>query len=270
MDSRVMTDSFVMMDSIRVPLSDPRRFRSACFTHELLLLYLRSWLSVYTPRRGNVEHLIQDLRYAVRTLRKSPAFLVTAVLTLALGIGANVAIFTLVNAVLLQPLPFHQPDRLVRVFDDLSGAGARDVGISVPELEDLRERSGVFEQISAIFPVSTALSGGDRVERIEMLGTSPSYFELLGATAALGRVYGQADWVPGFVDGVVISDGLWKRQFGSDPHVIGRRIRVDEDGYTIIGVMPAEFRHPGKTLNGDVEFWAAAGFLANPFPSPPI
>jgi predicted permease len=189
---------------------------------------------------------------------------------LALGIGANVAIFTLVNTVLLQPLPFHEPERLVRVFDDLNGAEAKDVGMSVPELEDLRERAGVFDQISAIWPVSTALSGGDRVERIEMLGTSPTYFEALGTTAALGKVYGQADWRPGFLDGVVISDGLWKRQFGGDPHVIGRRVRVDEDGYTIIGVMPSEFRHPGQTLAGDVEIWAAAGFLAAPFPSPPV
>jgi hypothetical protein len=197
--------------------------------------------------------LMQDLRYAIRTLSKSPVFLTVAILTLALGIGANVAIFTLVNAVLLRPLPFREPDRLVRVFDDLSGAGAKDVGMSIPELEDLRERSGVFEQLSAIAPVSTALSEGDRVERIEMLGTNANYFELLGASAALGRVYGTPDWVPGFSDGVVISDGLWKRQFGGDPHVIGRRIRVDEDGYTIVGVMAPDFRHPGQTLNGDVE-----------------
>jgi len=134
-------------------------------------------------------NLIHDLRYAVRTLRKSPAFLAVTVLTLALGIGANIAIFSLVKAVLLQPLPFPQPDRLVRVFDDLNGAGAKDVGMSVPELEDLRERSEVFEQISAIWPVSTALTGGERAERIEMLGTSPSYFEMLGVKPALGTVY---------------------------------------------------------------------------------
>lgn len=214
--------------------------------------------------------LIQDLRYAWRVLSKSPV-LTFAVVTQALGIGANVAIFTLVNSVVLRPLPFREPDRLVRIFDDLGGRGANNVGISVPELEDLRDRSGVFEQVSAIFPVSTALSGGDRVERIELLGTYPSYFEMLGAKAALGRVYGQADWVPGFVDGVVISDGLWKREFGSDPHVIGRRIRVDEDGYTIIGVMPPDFRHPGETFAGeDVEMWAAAGFRGDPFPAVPI
>jgi putative ABC transport system permease protein len=217
-----------------------------------------------------MEGWTQDIRYAVRTLSRSPAFLTITVLTLALGIGANVAIFTLVNAVLLRPLPFREPDRLARVFDDLKGAGAKNVGKSVPELQDLRERSGVFDEISAIWPVSTALTGGDRAERIEMAGTSPSYFELLGAKAAIGRVYGQADWVPGFLDGVVISDGLWKRQFGGDPHVIGRRIRVDEDGYTIIGVMPPEFHHPGEALNGDVEIWAAAGFIAPPAPTPPV
>ena len=217
-----------------------------------------------------MENLLQDVRYAMRTLGKSPGFLAVAVLTLALGIGANVAIFTLVNTVLLQPLPFPEPSRLVRVFDDLSGAGAKDVGMSVPELYDLQKSASVFDQISAIFPVSTALSGGERAERIEMLGTTPNYFEVLGAKAALGRVYGQADWVPGFVDGVVISDGLWKREFGGDPRVIGRRIRVDEDGYTIIGVMPPDFRHPGQTVSGDVELWAATGFMANPFPSPPV
>ena len=217
-----------------------------------------------------MEILMQDVAYAIRTLRNSPAFLAIAVMTLALGIGANVAIFTLVNSVLLQPLPFREPDRLVNVFDDLNGAGTKDAGMSVPELYDLRERSGVFEELSFVFPVSTALTGGDRAERIEMLGTSPSYFEVLGAKAALGRVYGQAEWLPGFLDGVVISDGLWKRQFGGDPHVVGRRIRVDEDGYTIIGVMPPQFRHPGRTLNGDVELWAASGVIASPFPAPPI
>src|SRR5438128_1173083 len=131
-----------------------------------------------------MESLLQDLRYAVRTLARTPGFFAVAILTLALGIGANVAIFTLVNAVLLQPLPFPQPDRLVRIFDDLNGTGAKDAGLSVPELEDLRARSDIFEQISAIWPVSTALSGGERAERIEMLGTSPGYFEMLQANAA--------------------------------------------------------------------------------------
>jgi len=214
-----------------------------------------------------MENLIADLRYAARTLVKTPAFLLISVLTLALGIGGNIAIFTLVQAVLLQPLPFPQPERLVRIFDNR--AGARNVGMSVPEFEDLRQHSDIFEQISVIFPAPTALTGGERVERVELLGTSPSYFDMLRAKPALGRAYTQADWVPGVVDGVVISDALWKRQFGGDPNVIGKRIRLDEDGYTIIGVMPPDFRHPGKGLIGDVELWSAAGFVALPYPVPP-
>ena len=215
-----------------------------------------------------LEQTCADMRYACRSLSKTPGFAAVAILTLALGIGANIAIFTVVNAVLLRPLPFQHAERLVRVFDDLNGAGAKDVGMSVPELEDLRDRSDVFDDISVIFPGSTALSGGDHTERIEMLGTSFDYFQMLGVQAALGRVYGPGDATPGFSEAVVISDGLWKRLFGGDPRILGRRIRVDEDGYTIVGVLPPDFRHPGQTLAGDVELWAAAGFIANPFPSP--
>ena len=217
-----------------------------------------------------LEQTFQDMHYACRSLLKTPGFATVAILTLALGIGANIAIFSVVNAVLLRPLPFQHPEQLVRVFDDLNGAGAKDVGMSVPEVEDLRDRSGVFDDISVIFPASTALSGGDHTERIEMLGISFGYFQILGAQTALGRVFGPRDWAPGFTEAAVISDGLWKRQFGGDPHILGRRIRVDEDGYTIVGVMPPDFRHPGQTLAGDVELWAAAGFTSNPFPSPPV
>jgi predicted permease len=212
-----------------------------------------------------MDGLLQNVRYAWRTLKRSPAFVTITVLTLALGIGANLAIFAVVNAVLLQPLPFREPERLVRVFDDLHGAGAKDVRMSVPELYDL-QRSGVFEQISVIFPASQALAGGDGVDRIEFLGTSPSYFDVLGVKPALGRTYSQSDWQPGCLDGVVISDGLWKRQFGSDPHVIGRRIRIDEDPYTVIALMPPDFRHPGNTEAGDVDIWSACGFIVHPYP----
>jgi len=216
-----------------------------------------------------LEQTLQDVRYAVRTLLKTPGFTIVALLTLAIGIGANIAIFTVVNAVLLRPLPFPEPERLVRVYDDLNGTSSKDVGLSVPELDDLRDRSGLFESVSAIFPTSTALRGGDRTERIEALGTSFDYFRLLGASAALGRVIEPSDAVPGFTEAVVISDGLWRRQFGADPHVLGRRILADEDGYTIVGVMPPDFRHPGQSLTADVELWFAAGFKANPFPAPP-
>src|SRR5580765_5957761 len=216
-----------------------------------------------------VDDLGRDLQYASRMLIKTPLLTGVTLLTLVLGIGANLAIFGIVNAVLLQPLALLQPDRLVRVFDDLPGAGAKDVGMSVPEMADVSARTDVFEQVTGFISLSTALAGGDHVERIELLVTLPNYFDVLGAKPAIGRAYTQAEWTPGFTGTVVISDGLWKRQFGGDPHVIGRRIRVDEDPYTIIGVMPPGFKHPAETVSGDVDIWAATGFSADPFPTPP-
>jgi predicted permease len=217
-----------------------------------------------------VLSFVQDLRYALRMLLKSPGFTIVAVLTLALGIGANVATFSVVYAVLLRPLPFSHPEQLVRVFDDLRGPNDLDVGMSVPELWDLQDRSGVFQDISAVAPSSSAVGGGERTVRAESLVTSPDYFALLGAKPQLGRVYTPQDAVPGFLEPVVISDGFWRRNFALDPNIIGRKMRLDSDMYTIVGVMPPGFRHPGPTLNTDVEVWVATGFNALPFPVPAV
>ena len=160
---------------------------------------------------------VQDLRYAFRTLIKNPGFTTVAVLTLALGIGANVATYSVVYGVLLKPLPFPQPDQLVRVFDDQTPTNEKDIGMSVPELADLQERSGVFREISAVSSSNSAVAGGDRIVRAESLVTSPDYFTLLGAKPELGRVYTQQDAVPGFLEPVVISNGFWRRYYGSDP-----------------------------------------------------
>ncbi|HEY6930137.1 MAG TPA: permease prefix domain 1-containing protein, partial [Thermoanaerobaculia bacterium] len=139
-----------------------------------------------------LEHLRQDIGYAFRMLRRSPGFTAVAVLTLALGIGANVAAFTVVHAVLVNPLPFPHPEQLVRLYDDLRGSGSRDVGLSVPELWDLRDKSDVFQEISAMASADVNLTGGDHPERIEMLGTSTNYFTVLSAQAQLGRIYTKA------------------------------------------------------------------------------
>ncbi|MBZ5616993.1 MAG: ABC transporter permease [Acidobacteriia bacterium] len=216
----------------------------------------------------NVEFLLNNLRYAARRLRRSPGFTAVAILTLALGIGANVAAFTVVRAVLLNPLPYPHPEQLVRVFDDLRGSNSRDVGMSAPELWDLRDRSGVFEDLSAVWPTDADLTGADHPERIELLGTSTNYFRMLAARPQVGRLYTQNDERPGFIDGVVLSDGFWRRTFGGDPNAIGKQVRLDSDLYTIIGVMPAEFRHPGRSLASEVDAWTAAGFNAPPFPAP--
>ena len=213
---------------------------------------------------------VQDLRYALRMLLKSPGFAIVAVLTLALGIGANVATFSVVYAVLLRPLSFLHPEQLVRVFDDLRGPNDQDVGMSVPELWDLQDRSGVFQDISAVAPSSSAVGGGERTVRAESLVTSPDYFALLGAKPQLGRVYTPQDAVAGFLEPVVISDGFWRRNFASDPNIVGRKMRLDSDMYTIVGVMSPGFRHPGPTLNTDIEVWLATGFNALPFPVPAV
>jgi predicted permease len=214
-------------------------------------------------------NFVQDLRYAFRTLIKNPGFTTVAVLTLALGIGANVATYSVVYGVLLKPLPFPRPEQLVRVFDDQNATDEKDIGMSVPELSDLQERSGVFSQLSAVISINSAVAGGDRVVRAESLVTSPDYFTLLGAKPELGRIYTQQDTAPGFLEPVVISNGFWRRYYGSDPNIVGRKMQLDGDMYTIVGVMPQGFRHPGSTLSTDVEVWLATGFAAQPFPAPP-
>ena len=130
--------------------------------------------------------IFQDLRYALRGLLKSPGFALVAILTLALGIGANVATFSVVYAVLLRPLPFPHPEQLVRIYDDQRGPNEQDIGMSAPELWDLQDRSGVFQGISAVAPGNSAVGGGDRTVRAESLVTSPDYFELLGARRRWG------------------------------------------------------------------------------------
>jgi predicted permease len=219
---------------------------------------------------GWMENLLNDCRYAARKLRRSPGFALPAILTLALGIGANVAVFTVVKAVLLNPLPYAHPEQLVRVFDDLRGSNSRDIGLSAPELWDLRDRADVFQEISAIWPTDANLTGGEKPERVEALATSTNYFTMLSARPELGRVYTANDERPGFIEGTVLSDGFWQRTFGGDPGAIGKRIRLDGDLYTIIGVMPPDFRHPGRSLGSDVEVWIAAGFNAPPFPVPAL
>ncbi len=217
-----------------------------------------------------MQTILQDVLYYLRTLRKSPGFAVVVILTLALGIGANTAIFSIVDAVLLRPLPFPEPDRLVRVIDNAPGAGLHDIGMSQPELDDLQNRSGVFEDISAIWPIDGNITGAAHPERVEAQAISFNYFSLLGVRAQLGRMIGPEDRALGFTEAAVISDEYWRNSFGADPTILGKRIRLDGDAYTVVGVAPPGFRHPGRTLSTDVQMWVACGFAAAPFPPKPL
>ena len=201
-------------------------------------------------------------------LWKSPGFAIVAVLSLALGVGANTAIFSIVNAVLLRSLPFSHPERLVKIVASNRGVGARDIGLSVPEFDDLRSRAGVFDQMIVTQGGPTNLTGGDRPQHLELLEVSPNYFSMLGISAHIGRVFGPGDEAEGFAEAAVISDSLWARGFGRDPGVLGRKMQLDNDPYTVVGVLPPGFRHPGSTVSTDVEVWITAGFRADPFPKP--
>src|SRR5918912_1923171 len=134
-----------------------------------------------------MENLWQDVRYGLRVLFKMPGFTFVAVLTLALGIGANTAIFSVVHTVLLRPLPFEHPEQLVRVTSDLRQMGLPDAGISGLELFDFRERSGLFTQISGLYPINANITEVDEPERVEALLVDVNYFQLLGVNAQLGR-----------------------------------------------------------------------------------
>jgi predicted permease len=213
-----------------------------------------------------LETLAQDLRYAVRMLLRSPGFALIAIATMALGVGATTAIYSVIDATLLHPLPYPHPSELVRIEDDLPGVGAQDVSVSVPEWKDL-ENSGIFQYVALDYFNSANLTGSAQPTRVAMKGVTPNYFAMLGVGAQLGRTFDPGDNTPGFNLEVVISDGLWKRAFGADPRILGKTLRLDNDVYHVVGVMPPGFRDQGKTTEErNTELWAAGGFAAVPFP----
>jgi predicted permease len=215
-----------------------------------------------------IENVLHDLRYAFRTLRRSPGFAAIAIATMALGVGATTAIFSVIDATLLHPLPYPNPRELMRVEDSLPGVGDQAVGISIPELKDLQS-SGIFQYVSICGFGSVNLTGSAQPARIAFRPVTPAYFAVLGVDAQLGRTFDPYDSNPGFNLEVVISDGLWKRAFGADPNILGKTLRLDNDVYHVVGVMPSSFRDQGRTSEErNTELWAATGFAADPAPPP--
>jgi putative ABC transport system permease protein len=230
---------------------------------------LRRWTPLQPHRIHMFDAFVQDIRFAWRGLRKAPGFTAVAIATLALGIGANSAIFTVVNAIVMRPLSYPEPERLVRVTGDFTALNVPDVGLSQPELSDYRDRSGLFSGVAGVWAINANLTEVDEPERVEVLLASPNYFDVLGAQPQLGRLFTADDNAPGITEVVVISDKLWHRRFGGSPAAIGRKLRIDDDWYTVVGILPPDFRHPGRSVLTDVDIWAPANFSASPFPSPP-
>ena len=215
-----------------------------------------------------IENLLFDLKYAVRMLLRSPGFAFIAIATMALGVGATTAIYSVIDATLLHPLPYPNPSELVRIQDDLPGVDAQDVSVSIPEWKDL-ENSGIFQYVALDYFASMNLTGSAQPMRIAYKGVTPNYFAMLGVGAQLGRTFDTGDNTPGVIPEVVLSDGLWKSAFGADPRILEKTVRLDHDVYQVVGVMPPGFRDQGETSEErNMELWVAGGFAAPPFPPP--
>jgi predicted permease len=187
-----------------------------------------------------LDGLLQDLRYALRQLRKNPGFACTAVFTLALGIGANTAIFSVVNAVLLQPLPYPHSDRLAIVWSVLGKEHRAPA--SGPELIYLQQRSRLFEEFAGIWVTSTALTGEGEPEQVKLGLVTYNFLSLLSPSPALGRFFLPEEQGGGRGPVVILSDGLWRRRFSADPQIVGRSLRFGGGPVTVVGVMPANFK----------------------------
>ncbi len=199
-----------------------------------------------------LEILGQDIRYALRTLRKSPGFTLVAALTLALGIGANAAIFSVVNAVVLRPLPYREPSRLVMLIGNVKRAQVERRGTSFADYFDWRKQSKSFEGMSMLATNGLTITGGNEPERITAEFVSQAYFGLLGVRTGQGRVFlPEEDEAPQRNAVAVLSDGLWKRRFGGDPAIAGRSIELNGRAYTVVGVMPRGFRG----VNDNADLW---------------
>ena len=198
-------------------------------------------------RRTPVGAVFQDVRYAIRLLRRQPAFAAVAIVTLALGIGANTAVFTVVNGVLLRPLAYHDPDRLLLLLN--GRAGRTSPSFSPPNYRDVVTGAGVFSDSAAMNPTTANLTGHGDPQRLAGADVTSAFFTVLGVKLRLGRAFIESDFA-GDAAVIVISEGLWRRQLGGGPDVIGSTIRLDGRPVTIIGVAP-----PDVTLPGHADFW---------------
>jgi predicted permease len=212
----------------------------------------------YRDERGLrwLEDILRDLRFSARSLFRDMGFTTTALLILALCLAANVVIFSLVHSVLLQPLPFREPDRLVTVFNSYPKAGIPNAGVSVPHYLERKSGIAAFADAGGIRYEAVTVNTGGAPERVHAAVATPSFFHVLGVDAALGRTFTEDEGVGGRNAVVLLSDGFWRQHFNADPSVIGHTLRLANTPYTIIGVMPPDFRF----LSYDTKFWTPATF----------
>jgi putative ABC transport system permease protein len=202
------------------------------------------WDALWLQQQRWEDEMIQDLRYGLRMLRKNPGFTAIAVITLALGIGANTAIFSVVNAVLLRPLPYPDSGRLAMVWQKYTIRGWGLVPVSYPNFVAIREQSQVFEDLSATSYYLYNLTADDSPERLMGMRVSDNFFSVLGVSPAIGRVILPEEDRTGTQRVVILSHGLWQRRFGSDAGIVGKSLALNGEAYTVAGVMPPDFQYP--------------------------
>src|SRR5688500_1252994 len=198
-----------------------------------------------------METLLKDIRYGVRGLWKRPGFTAVAVLTLALGIGANTAIFSVVNAVLLRPLQFRDPERLVMIWEDATFAGFPRNTPAPANYVDWKTQTQSFEDVAASAESTFNLTGDGDPERVTAYQVTANFFPLFGVAPALGRTFVAEDDRPGAHKVAVLSHGLWQARYGGDLQIVNRDIQLDGEKYTVVGVMPAGFQF----MESDVRLW---------------
>jgi len=206
-----------------------------------------------------MNHLLQDARHGLRSFLKTPGFVAVAVATLALGIGANTAIFSVVNAVLIRPLPYPSSERLITLWNKYPKMGLSQAAISGPDFVDRSESSRVFEQVGAVTDASLNLTGGGDPERIRGVRVTAGLFQVLGVQPALGRAFRPEEDRPGAEPVVVVSHGLFERRFGGDRAWVGRSILLNGKNHTLVGVMPAGFAYPSPKT----EMWVPLALSAD-------
>ena len=207
-----------------------------------------------------MDILLRDIRYGIRSLLKRPGFTMIALMALALGIGANTAIFSLVNAVLIRPLPFAEPDRLVWVWGNMS-SGSNRASVSPPDYLDYRQQNTTFEEFAASIgvPIASNLTGNGEPERLNAAAVTGNYFQALGTPPALGRTFLLENEKPGNEQVAVLSYGLWQKRFGGDRAIVNKAITLDGKTCVVIGVMPQGFSFPQAA-----ELWVPINFDISP------
>lgn len=208
-----------------------------------------------------VETALQDLRYAGRILRKYPGFSLAIILTAALGIGANVTIFSVLHAVILEPLPYKDPDRLVRLSESNLAQSQNESPVSVPNFQDWQRQQSSFEELSALELATFNLTGRGEPQRVAAARISANLVPMLGVNPALGRTFLPEEEKPGKNKVVLLSDALWQKQFGGDRSIVNQTIQLNDDSYTVVGVMP-----PGFQFAGGRELWVP--FVIDPQKEP--